>query len=323
MSPRALRYSLVALGIALLAALIFTTRVGVNAGKSGAATTQHELLLASLRSERDRLSALVAAGCTSADLRAQGSAYNAYRVTPPLGGTLPTTPTDGQPRSPEQLAAMLDAAVVLIISKHSHGSGFFVTPDLIVTNSHVVESAGPSGVWVTSRSLGKVLSARVVATTPSSVVGSPDFALLRLTTPAAAMPLAIANDAGRLAPVVAAGYPGLVMRTDPRVARLLQGEGGEAPETVLSPGEVSVTQPQANGVKLVIHTADISPGNSGGPLVDRCARVVGVNTFVSKSSDVAGRVLYALSAADLGAFLHAHSVDFTEGGGHCSAGALR
>jgi S1-C subfamily serine protease len=218
---------------------------------------------------------------------------------------------------------MLDAAVVLIISKHAHGSGFFVTPELIVTNSHVVESAGPDGVWVTSRTLGKVLPARVVATTPTSKVGSPDFALLRLSAPVAAMPLAIADDASRLAPVVAAGYPGLVMRTDPRLANLLQGQGGEAPETVLSPGEVSVTQPQDNGVKLVIHTADISPGNSGGPLVDRCARVVGVNTFVSKSSEFAGRVLYALSAADLSAFLRAQGARFTEASEHCSSGALR
>jgi len=322
MSSRVWWYTVVALAISL-AAVLLLTRTSASASASGTAATQRGLLLASLRSERDRLSALVAAGCTSADLRAHGTEYNAYRAIPPQSGTLPVTPTDGQPRSPEQLTAMLDAAVVLIISKHAHGSGFFVTPDLIVTNSHVVESAGSDGVWVTSRTLGKVLPARVVATTPTSKVGSPDFALLRLAAPVAAMPLAIADDASRLAPVVAAGYPGLVMRTDPRLANLLQGQGGEAPETVLSPGEVSVTQPQGNGVKLVIHTADISPGNSGGPLVDRCARVVGVNTFVSKSSEFTGRVLYALSAADLSTFLRAHGARFTEASEHCSAGALR
>jgi serine protease Do len=322
MSNRAWWVTLAALLAALIIVFILTGGAR-QSGQSGHARVPQTLLLDSLRSERDRLATLVAAGCTSMDLRAQGSAFNAYRRIPQLSGPLPVTPTDGQARAPEQLAAVLDAAVVLIIGKQSHGSGFFIAPDLIVTNSHVVENAGTDGVWVTSRTLGKTYQARVVASTPSSTVGGPDFALLRLPLTAGGMALAIADDATRLAPVVAAGYPGLVVRTDPRLARLLNGQGGEAPETVLSPGEVSVTQPQANGIKLVIHTADISAGNSGGPLVDRCARVVGVNTFVSKSSDYAGRVLYALSAADLAMFLRANDAQFTAATEHCAGGVIR
>lgn len=276
------------------------------------------LLIDSLTAERDRLASAVAQGCTSNELRAEGPALRAYRspavdVIPPRVATI-----DGNPRKPEELVALLDASVVLVISKESHGSGFFVTQDLVVTNRHVVEHGG--SVWVASRTLGTVVKAELVAKTSSSEAGQPDFALLRVAAPAQGTPLVLATGATRLSPVVAAGYPGIVMRTDPRLDSLLKGNRHQLPEAVLAPGEVSVTQPQANGVNLIIHTADISPGNSGGPLVDRCGRVVGVNTFISKDSDYASRVLYALSSADLLAFLRSSDIPLTSTDARCGSG---
>jgi S1-C subfamily serine protease len=62
---------------------------------------------------------------------------------------------------------------------------------------------------------------------------------------------------------------------------------------VLTRGSISTIQRLETGLIVMPHSADISPGNSGGPLVDTCGRVVGINTFVSFATQVADRVKYA------------------------------
>ena len=72
----------------------------------------------------------------------------------------------------------------------------------------------------------------------------------------------------------------------------------------MTAGEVSVLQPQSNGSSWVIHTAQISPGSSGGSLVNRCGSVVGVNTLIGSGKDMAdGRALYAMSSKSLMSYL--------------------
>jgi S1-C subfamily serine protease len=289
---------------------------------SSSAKSTNDLLLSGLREERVALTELISSGCASPRIREySGTPLPRTGSQTQSRGNPPPTATDGKLRKPEELAAILDSSVVLILSKNSLGSGFFVAPNLIVTNNHVVDNGGSKSFWVTSKALGGVLKAELAARTPTSEVGQADFAILRLTGDVANTSLAIADDVTRLSPVIAAGFPGIVVRTDPRLTSLSNGDPSQAPETVLTPGEVSVIQPQSNGMKLVIHTADISPGNSGGPLIDRCGRVVGVNTFVSKSTDYASRVLYALSASNLADFLRSNGVTFTAASGSCGTGA--
>ncbi len=59
------------------------------------------------------------------------------------------------------------------------------------------------------------------------------------------------------------------------------------------------------GTHTVGHSAEISPGNSGGPLVDECGRVVGVNTFAVVDG---AQAKYALSSADLAAYLKQNGI---------------
>ena len=53
----------------------------------------------------------------------------------------------------------------------------------------------------------------------------------------------------------------------------------------MTQGVVTVVQNRGQDLPIVIHTADISPGNSGGPLIDERGRVVGVVTLKARAAE--------------------------------------
>ena len=201
------------------------------------------------------------------------------------------------------LAQLLEHATVMIASAGpagiGHGSGFFISGDTILTNAHVVQQADPNQIFVTSRAMGRAVKAELVSMTrgPNGgpvEPGVPDFALLRLPQAVpGAQPLALTSTADKLLDVVAAGYPASVVQVEQGMQELQQGRLGTPPELVLTRGSISTIQRLETGLIVMPHSADISPGNSGGPLVDTCGRVVGINTFVSFATQVADRVKYA------------------------------
>ncbi len=73
------------------------------------------------------------------------------------------------------------------------------------------------------------------------------------------------------------------MQTDQNFQALLDGNIQSVPELAVTDGLISAVQNLPSGLVVMPHTAAISRGNSGGPLVDRCGRVVGVNTFASST----------------------------------------
>jgi S1-C subfamily serine protease len=94
------------------------------------------------------------------------------------------------------------------------------------------------------------------------------------------------------------------METDANYQALLGGDAAAAPELTAQSGAVTVIQTFPTGTEIIIHSADISPGNSGGPLVDTCGRVVGVNTFVNPDQQgTLRRLNYSLHTRELQRFL--------------------
>ena len=107
------------------------------------------------------------------------------------------------------------------------------------------------------------------------------------------------------------------MRTSAKFDALQDGTSTSLPTAVTSSGEVTTVHPSSGdpSVTLVGHTAQIGHGNSGGPLVDRCGFVAGVNTFgVEARGDEAA---FALSAGSLATVLTTWGVQFEKAPAPC------
>jgi hypothetical protein len=160
------------------------------------------------------------------------------------------------PASSDRLAwAELSQAVVLIESDEGRGTGFYANGGVVLTNSHVVGSAG----YVKLRhSDGQVVSGRVLRSVPGV-----DLALVKpeRVNPAQTMlPLRPLNEVRVGQEVLAVGSAlGILQNTVTR-------------------GIVSAVR-EAGGVKLIQTDAAVNPGNSGGPLLDRQGWVLGVTTL--------------------------------------------
>jgi len=278
-------------------------------------------LIMGLMSQRDRLNNILSAGCDNPELLA----FKEGRIGP-VGienrdagnGTQPVTdvvapaglPDNSQAANdilrPDKLVETLEKSTVKVFTKVGWGTGFFITSDLLVTNRHVIESQDLNSIYITSKMLGsRAVQVELIVATENANISQKDFAILKIKAPSDAMvPLKIGQDPTALLPVIAAGYPGAAVQTDENVV---------TPALVFSQGEVSVVQVQAAGPPLIIHTANISPGSSGGPLVNRCGQLVGVNTFIKGVEDqFDSRELFSLAASSLKEFLKSKNISFSE-----------
>ena len=252
------------------------------------------------------------------------------RLGPDRAAAVPpaaVAPSPGGQAFQGTLAELLTQAVVLIIAPGrgpddgtSTGSGFFVTPDLIATNRHVIEDADPDAIAVTSKKLGRITRARVVAQTPNAEIGSPDIALLRVEGAPGVQPLAFSTVAAPLDPVIAAGFPGLLMESDEAFARLKRGDLSAVPEVILTDGKINAIQSAPGGMKIMPHSAAVSGGNSGGPLVDACGRVLGINTFITANREQVAHANYAQKSDGIVAFLRQNGAEVSDLSGPCTPG---
>jgi len=155
----------------------------------------------------------------------------------------------------------------------SLGTGFLVDRDgHILTNAHVVANA--KKVQVTFES-GEELPATILGSDPST-----DVAVLRIATlpaGAAVVPLGTIRDLAVGDPLVAIGNPLGYRQT------VTTGIVSALKRTISSPNDTSIQN--------VIQTdAAINQGNSGGPLIDRNGRVVGINSQIATEGTGGGNL---------------------------------
>src|SRR3954465_639909 len=182
------------------------------------------------------------------------------------------------------------------VSDFGHGSGFAVAPNRVVTNAHVVAMAQEGKavtIGVIPSQGAQATRARIVAIDPAR-----DLALLEIER-GSLIPISLYTgplDDGP--PVAPLGYPGNV---DLATARSASDYITPLPPT-RSIGIFSNVRP-INGITTLLHTANIARGHSGGPLLDQCGRVLGVNSLITRNQEGDSTFAFAVANRELTAFL--------------------
>lgn len=159
------------------------------------------------------------------------------------------------PSSLEDVVGRVMSAVVGVETNGGSGSGFFVAPDTLLTNVHVVDN---NTMVTIRRPDGATASARVATTAPDF-----DLAVLKISNP----------------------VPNQVTIPLGSIATTRVGQEVIAIGSALGMLQNTVTRGIVSGVRrvgsatLVQTDAALNPGNSGGPLLDRNGTAVGVNTM--------------------------------------------
>jgi len=150
-----------------------------------------------------------------------------------------------------------DHAVVRIIGAQSEGTGFFFEPNRIITNFHVIDGE-PSPKIILPE--GRIVQAE-------KLVGDKRIDLAVITvgyTLPEYLPLPDELEIYPNEPLIATGYAlGSDLKGGPTVVR---GEFIDLRTSRKEPAEYLQT------------TLSLVPGMSGGPLTDRCGKVLGINT---------------------------------------------
>lgn len=186
----------------------------------------------------------------------------------------------------------------------SHGSGFAVSPTMIVTNAHVIREAlhdDTLRIGIVPPEGEEAAYAKPVSVSPRN-----DLALLQITGGSLRFPpLTISGGiSGDMGEVSSVGYP---MNVD-RAQGLDIGDIFRAQPPVKSRGFLSGARPSRQ-FDSILHTAPIARGNSGGPLLDGCGRVIGVNSFGADSEGGDAEFYFAVSTRELLPFLRENGVD--------------
>lgn len=190
----------------------------------------------------------------------------------------------------------------------STGTGWAITPTRIVTNAHVVRNVeyatGPNGILIVPSNTRNKVKARIVAYDSDKDLAVLEVAGARFT------PLKIFGGTFRPgSDVIALGYP-------KNVDDLTDASVVDPQEANRSTGNFS-NNTKSYGMDGMIHTAGIARGNSGGPLVDQCGRVVGVNTLVTSNDRGDASFGFAISVAEIRAFLKRNGQSATVADSEC------
>jgi len=183
------------------------------------------------------------------------------------------------------------------------GTLFYVNAEgMAITNSHVV--AGCKEVKVEGSD-----SAKVVTQDTAN-----DLALVKIAGANSAFGR-IDSDPGKIRQgeeIVVFGYP----------LNSVLSSGGN-----LTPGVISALTGLGNNTNQLQITAPIQPGSSGSPVLNAKGNVIGVvamklsdSKMAQTTGQVAQNINFAISGQSLKAFLDAHQVSYTSGGGFFSLG---
>lgn len=246
----------------------------------------------------------------------------------PFAFTPPPAPPDSAPlpapiasdvpairAEPDRLNRAIDLGVVQVLAlrggnRLTQGGGVVVAPGRVMTARHVID--GAQKLLVASRSQRFIRPATLLATDDEP--GS-DMALLSVEAPELEpLPLAAAQ---RLGNVLAAGFPASVLKAANGNRGIDVTRPDRLPATALRGGEIMAVQTDGDGIEIVAHSTAIEQGNSGGPLLDRCGRITGINQRIVINGQTRTQTAIALSAREMARFLAANGLNLPVTGAVC------
>ena len=184
----------------------------------------------------------------------------------------------------EDLAAESLPSIVMLKNDRSTGSGFVIDDKYVITNRHVV--SGPDPRFLITSTSGVKTEGEVVY-----VDRKLDFAVVKAVRVRGIKPLPVCY---RSYPfpgqgVVALGSPlGLAGTVTTGIVSAVRSPSGSGDLKGMAP----------NYITLIQTDAAISPGNSGGPLINKHGEVIGVNTWAI-SGGRAQNINFAISIVDI------------------------
>ena len=185
----------------------------------------------------------------------------------------------------EDIASQSLPSIVMLKNDRSTGSGFILGKDTVLTNRHVVSGRDP----------------RFLITSPSGIKSEGevvyidrklDFAIVRSNgiNRSSPLPLCYRSYPFPGQSVVALGSPlGLAGTVTTGIVSAVR-----SPQTS---GDLKGVAP--NYITLIQTDAAISPGNSGGPLLNNRGEVIGVNTWNLGARGGAQNINFAISIVDI------------------------
>lgn len=229
-----------------------------------------------------------------------------------------------------QLTQLLrDSAVFIYVpSRRTSGSGFFISPTHILTNTHVVDKA--DRVVVANKTIG-VRAARILYLGKVGNVG-PDTAVIEIENASSRSYLGFAaatQEGDRLA---MAGYPGSASQLDRSYGNFIQlisqnrlPTTDNIPNVKFDFGYLqSLFVKRDDGIENAQVGISVAAGNSGSPVVNLCGEVIGqayagTNTIMEVTSNgnrafATGESIafsFAIALKELTKFLATTSVSFT------------
>ncbi|HLG53753.1 MAG TPA: trypsin-like peptidase domain-containing protein [Vicinamibacterales bacterium] len=174
----------------------------------------------------------------------------ALEVAPVAAAPASTAP----PSSFEDIVSRVLPAVASITAGQARGTGFFIRPDQVLTNAHVVQGQTSVTLQVGNASY----TARVMTVSTGS-----DLAVLHVYNPNPNQPIL------KMGSVSGARVGQEVIAVGSALGVL---------SNTVTRGIISAVR-QVGSVTLLQTDAAINPGNSGGPLVDRSGLVIGINSM--------------------------------------------
>ncbi|MGV9854784.1 trypsin-like peptidase domain-containing protein [Streptomyces sp. NPDC003442] len=199
---------------------------------------------------------------------------------------LPQAPVEKEARSPGSVAGIAARSLPGVVTIHVRGSaeegtgtGFVLDKQgHILTNNHVVQPAGTDGEISVTFNGGQDAKAEVIGRDTGY-----DLAVIKVDRVSGLTPLPLGNsDSVRVGdPVVAIGAPF-------DLAGTVTSGIISAKERPITAGGEKEDGSDVSYVDALQTDAPINPGNSGGPLVDRKARVIGINSAIRAADDGSG-----------------------------------